>query len=385
MGRVQFFLAFACFASSMFNRVFDPLVPVLARELATSPDRVALLSTAFALPFGALQLIFGPLGDRIGRALVIRGCMLVITASGFASALAWGYDSLLVTRIVAGAASAGIFPATIALIGDRVPLEQRQGILSRMLGATIAGTLAGAIGAGLLVETLSWRGVLAVCAAFSAVGTAAILAVLPSERQRVAPAGVGLLMGFRRVFDNWKAPVCYTAVFGEGLFIFGLIPFVALLLEQRGEGGPAIAGLVLAGFPAGGILYSAVAPRLLTILGTGGMMAGGGFVACASLAVVAFGVPWQVEAGVFVMLGFGFYLLHNSMQVQATELSHQFRGSAVAMHGCSFMTGSAIGPIAYGAGLNAFGPTPTLFVAALGIAVVGTACGILLHPRRQDA
>lgn len=381
MGRLQYVLAFACFASSLFSRAIDPLVPLIARDLETAPERVALLSTAFALPFGLLQLAFGPIGDRVGRGGVIRVCMVLMTFGGLASAFAWGFGTLFALRVVCGVASAGIFPATIALVGDRVPLDQRQAVLSKMLAATISGTLFGAIGAGLLVDLVGWRGVFLVYAAVSTLAAAALFVVLPAERPHPDHPTAGVIEGFLSVLRNPRAKVCFTAVFFEGLAVFGLLPFVALLLEARGEGGPAIAGLVIAGFPLGGILYAAVAPRLVASLGTAGMMAGGGIVAALSLLAVAFGLPWQGDAIAFVFLGIGFYTLHNSMQVQATELSHNHRGSAIAMHGSSFMTGQALGPVIYGPGITTIGVFGTLATSALVIAVVGIACAILLGPR----
>ncbi|GGC69655.1 MFS transporter [Chelatococcus reniformis] len=383
MGRLQYILAFACFASSLFSRAIDPLVPLIARDLETAPERVALLSTAFALPFGLLQLAFGPIGDRVGREVVIRICMVAMTIGGLASAFAWGFGTLFTLRVVCGAASAGIFPATIALIGDRVALDQRQAVLSKMLAATISGTLFGAIGAGLLVDLVDWRGVFLIYTATSAVAAAALFAVLPAKQPHTDKPAAGVIEGFRSVLRNPRAKVCFIAVFLEGLAVFGLLPFVALLLEARGEGGPAIAGLVIAGFPLGGILYAAVAPRLVASLGTAGMMAGGGIVAGLSLLAVAFGLPWQGDAIAFIVLGIGFYTLHNSMQVQATELSAIHRGSAVAMHGSSFMTGQALGPVIYGPGFTTIGVFATLATSALVIAMVGIACAILLGSRAE--
>ena len=39
------------FATSLFSRAVDPIVPAIAADLGVTPERVALLSTAFALPF----------------------------------------------------------------------------------------------------------------------------------------------------------------------------------------------------------------------------------------------------------------------------------------------------------------------------------------------
>ena len=66
MNRVLAVVAGASFGSSMFIRMTDPLVPLVATEFEIAPATAALLGTAFALPWAAMQPILGPLGDLIG-------------------------------------------------------------------------------------------------------------------------------------------------------------------------------------------------------------------------------------------------------------------------------------------------------------------------------
>ena len=62
----------------------------------------------------------------------------------------------------------------------------------------------------------------------------------------------------------------------EAICLFGLMPYVAGLLPERGEARAAIAGLVLAGFGLGGIVYASSVSLLLGRLGERGLMLGGG-------------------------------------------------------------------------------------------------------------
>lgn len=378
LAGLQLWLAISCFSATLFVRAVDPLVPVIAADLSVSPGQVALLGSAFALPFGLMQLVWGPIGDRFGRSGVIRICMAIISAGGVASALWPSYDWQFLMRVVCGIASAGIFPATIALIGDRVPLEQRQAVLARMLGATITGGLAGAVGAGFLVGWLGWQGVFGLYGVVCAITTIAVMRVLPRGARPLAPPQHSVLDGFRAVLRNPRAAVCFSAVFCEGLFIFGLMPFVAVLLATRGQPDPVIAGLVIAAFPLGGIGYSLTAGRLTAWLGGTGLMAIGGMLAALALALFAMGLSWPFDLLAFIVLGFGFYSLHNSLQVQATELAPAFRGSAVALHGTSFMTGQALGPIMWAISLPALGDGAAILLGAGMIALVGAFCSIRL-------
>ena len=65
------------------------------------------------------------------------------------------------------------------------------------------------------------------------------------------------------------------------------------------------------------------------------------------------------------MLGFGFYTLHGSIQVQTTELSSTARGAAVSMHSFSFFVGHAGGPGAVRRELRLIGAPATMTVAGV--------------------
>ena len=57
----------------------------------------------------------------------------------------------------------------------------------------------------------------------------------------------------------------------------------------------------------------------------------------------------------FMLLGFGFYMLHAVIQIYASELAPAARGSAMALHSFFFFLGQAVGPVVYGAGLSSIG------------------------------
>src|ERR1700736_1049706 len=66
-SRAIMLLACAAFSSAAAFRVCDPQLPQLAEQFATSTGDAALVVTSFALAYGALQLIYGPFGDRYGK------------------------------------------------------------------------------------------------------------------------------------------------------------------------------------------------------------------------------------------------------------------------------------------------------------------------------
>src|SRR5215207_9499987 len=162
MNRVLYVVSLVTFATSLFTRAVDPVIPQIAASLWIEAATAALLSTAFALPYAVLQPLLGPIADVWGKARVMTACLLLLTLAGFASAMATSFAMLLALRMISGIVSGGIFPASMALAADLAPIGQRQVALSRILFAGMGGNLLGASLAGIVGDLIGWRGVFVV-------------------------------------------------------------------------------------------------------------------------------------------------------------------------------------------------------------------------------
>ncbi len=376
-------LACAGFGSTFALRSVEPLVGVLARDLASDVHTVALLSTAFALPYALIQPVLGPIGDALGKERVISACLAVLTLALLLCSFAPDLGALFGLRMLAGAAAGGCIPLSLALLGDRVPMERRQVAIGRFLVAAILGQLTGSTFAGLIEGLIGWRGVFAVTSAVAALGCAATLVGF-DRRERVParrPAFGQALARYRDILANPRARILFSAVFIEAIAIFGVFPHLAPLIEARGEGGPREAGLVLAGFAVGGLAYSALVGVLVRFLGLPRMLIGGGLICGGSLTVVGLAGTWQADCAALTAMGLGFYMLHNTYQTQVTEVAPSARASAVALHAFSFFCGQALGVAIIGQALLRLGQFGALAACALTILALGIATAIALGRR----
>lgn len=366
-------LAFAGFASTFAGRSIEPLVGVLARDLQSDPHTVALLSTAFALPYALIQPILGPVGDALGKERIIAICLAILTLALAGCAVTTNLDTLFVLRMIAGGSAGGVVPLALALMGDRIPIERRQVAIGRFLVAVILGQLSGSTFAGLIEGVIGWTGVFAITAAVAALGCGA--AWIGFDRRDAAaarrPEFRTAAARYRTILGNPRARILFGAVFIEAISVFGIFPHLAPLIEARGEGGAREAGLALAGFAAGGLLYSVSVGLLLRFLGMSRMLIGGGFICAGALVTLGLAGTWQLDCAALVAMGLGFYMLHNTFQVQVTEVAPTARASAVALHAFSFFCGQALGVAILGGALQSLGQGVSLGLCALVIAVLG--------------
>lgn len=380
-------LSLCGFSGALATRLLDPLITSIATDFNTTVSVVALLSSAFALPFGLSQPFLGPLGDAFGKAVVIKIAASVLGLCLIASALAPDLTVLFISRILGGMAAGGIMPVCMALIGDRFPLAIRQVAMSRYIGATLVGQLVGVSAGGLIAESIGWRGVLGCAAVLAVIAAGTAILMLPKAGE---PASSPLRAGdafarYRLVLSNPRSFVCFGIVFLEGLAIYGITPFIGELLQSRGAGGLREAGFVIGGLGIGGLLYASVVPIILRFANRPTMMAVGGAIAGAGLGGIGLEVAWGVQMASMIVLGFGFFLLHNSVQTEVTELAPSARASSFSLHAFSFFLGQALGPIAYGAALPTMGASISLAIGAVILAATGVAASRLLSaPRRSE-
>jgi predicted MFS family arabinose efflux permease len=261
-----------------------------------------------------------------------------------------------------------------------VPVGERQVGIARWLAIVIGGNLLGSAFAGAVGDLFGWR---AVFTAMSVLGFI-ILVVAIFGFRGLGGKGGGFdlsqtLPNYRAIFRNPLARFCFITVVIEAMFMYGLFPHLASLLEGVGDARASIAGIVIAGFGAGGAIYSVRVAWLLNRFGERWMMRLGGIIMGLCIAFVALRAPWPAQVADFVVLGLGFYMLHAVVQIYASELAPAARGSAMALHSFFFFTGQAFGPVFYKYGFAHIGVAPVLLFAGVMLALTGLMCGHYLR------
>lgn len=377
-------IALASFSASLSARALDPVLPHVAEDFGVTIATAAGFSAAFAFTFAVIQPVMGAAADLFGKARLMVVCLALLGVANVLGALSTSFPLLFATRILAGIGSGGVFPIALSLTSDLVGAEKRQVAIGRTLAGAMTGNLLGASASGLIGDLLGWRGVLAVLGLLVILASVAVaLGFRGAALARPPKTNLSALKhGYRTIFSNPNARICYSAVFIEGCCVLGLFPFVAAFLFDLGETSLSIAGIVIAGFAVGGLFYTMSVSRFLPRLGVKGMMIAGAAMVGLQLAVVAFGPGWKIQALSLLFMGWGFYMIHGCLQVFASELSVEARATALSLHSFFFFMGQTVGPIAYGFGIANLGKVPTLLIFAAVMVALGFTCARLLRQTR---
>jgi predicted MFS family arabinose efflux permease len=377
---VPVFLVFAAcaFASGFALRLADPIVLPIAGHFAITPTTAALLNTAYALPYALAQPFLGPIGDRFGKPRCIQVCVAGLAAMLALGAVVPTFGLLMATRIGAGIFAGGLIPLVLAGLGDTYAMSERQVMIGRMLFAIISGQMLGSMVSGFANDAFGWHSALVIGAGVGAVAAAVAWLGMPAGASAAASRDSGAFsVLYGRVLTNPKAPWLIGGVAVEGMFFYGLFPYMgellltAALVSPTGESIAAVTGLVLGAFGIGGLLYALSVRAFLRVFGVRRMCLIGSAAAAGCYGALAFVPTWWLAALAMFVAGISFYMLHNSMQTEATELAPSARGSAVALFACGFFIGQGLGPLVFGALLHGLGPRPALLAVAAVIVVLG--------------
>lgn len=370
-------LAIAAFASATSTRAADALLPLLATDFGTTPGGAAAVITGFALSYGLLQVIHGPLGDKFGKYRLICVTASISLLGTLACALAPTLEMLVFARFVAGATVGATIPLSMAWIGDVVAYDRRQPVLARFLIGQMAGTAFGAAAGGALGELFGWRGVFWLISALYVAVTVLLYAELrrnPLTRQAGSGAGSTLAASFVQMYGLLGRPwvrVILVTIFLEGALFYGALAFVPFHLHDHLGMGIGASGMTIILFAAGGVAYAAGSGRLVARLGERGLAVWGGVILLAAyLGIAAAPLPVYAMACLFAA-GCGLYMLHNTLQVNATQMAPESRGAAVALYALCLFSGQSVGVWLGGRLVDGAGTVPLFLVAAISLAVLG--------------
>ena len=155
----------------------------------------------------------------------------------------------------------------------------------------------------------------------------------------------------------------------EGFFFFAGGAFIGAFLHEQFGLGYASVGLLLACFGLGSLIYTNTAKFIVRALGERRMVIVGSLTIASCYLGFAFAQGWPVCVPIMIVCGFGFYIMHNTLQTLATELAPDARGTAVALFVFSLMIGQGAGVAFFGIIIDRFG-----YSAAFGLIAAALAC-----------
>jgi EmrB/QacA subfamily drug resistance transporter len=211
------------------NTILNVALPTLQAEFDASSSTLQWMVDSYLLVFAGLLLVFGTLGDRFGRKLALQAGVAIFGLASLGALVADSAGQVIAVRALMGVGAALIMPATLSILANVFPQEERGKAIGIWAALAAVGIGLGPLTGGLLLEWFDWSSVFLVNVPF---------------------AFVALLLGFRYVPESRDPRPAAFDVPGALLSTLGFTLLVYAVIEAPGEGwgsAPVLGMLAAAG------------------------------------------------------------------------------------------------------------------------------------------
>lgn len=371
-------LAFMAFWANGDNYAAAPLIIKIAEDLNITISVAALSATSYMLTFGFFTIIFGPLSDRYGKVKIINIAAFGTAIFSMLGAFAQDINYLLIVRGLNGAFAAGIFPVTMALVGELVPGKERQSTIGKVMGMMFLGGAAATLIGGTVAYFGSWRHVYFIYGVVEFI--IAVVMVIYLKRDVVVKTEQGLFTPYKEAFKSKRLVAIIAIIFVMGYAVFGTFTFLGEYLNQITDMSLVLIGLTLSSFGVGTVVGGKIAPKLRMKL-KGKYLLFFGVLGGISLLLIPVVTNVIVIAVLLFTFGFSFISLQSYLVMNAQNTLPNFRGTAMSLASFNMFVGGGIATIVNGRIIENGSISIIFIVAGILLSILGIISTLVLHKK----
>jgi Bcr/CflA subfamily drug resistance transporter len=330
--------------STLSLNMFLPALAHIARDMAVDYDVASLALGGYLAVTALVQMIAGPLSDRIGRRPVLLGALILFTIASLICAQAEDIRTFLIFRMLQGAIITG-YALSMAIIRDTVPERQAAGLIGYISMAMALAPMIGPVMGGVLDASLGWRAIFYAYAVAGLVMLGLVWADLGETRPRVQPSlRATSETGLHREPLFWAYSL--GSALSVGAFYTFLIGAPLVAADQFGVSSAALGfyiGSITGGFMLGSFLAGRYAPRIapVTMMLSGRLVAVFGLGLGLAITLAGHATP-LLFFGCTIFVGLGNGLTVPSCNAAAMSVRPEQAGRAAGWNGALIVTMGAV-------------------------------------------
>ncbi|WP_417627114.1 MFS transporter [Pararhodobacter aggregans] len=315
--------------------MFLPSLPAMTVALGTDEAGLALAVSGYMIFSAVLQLVIGPVSDRIGRRPVALAALLLYAGASLGAALAQSAGVFIAFRLAQAAIVAGTVMSA-AIIRDLYPPSEAAGRMGAVSASMALAPMLGPTIGGILDTYVGWRAVFGLYAALGGAGLLIAFLDLGETKQaggrKLRLTDYGALLAAPRY---WAFALCQAFSLGAFFVFVSGVPFVAHALWDLS---PAWIGAGIGSITGGYMLGSAVTARMAPRLGIHRLIVAGRIIpsVALSLALVLFllgAASPYLMFGATIFVGIGNGLTVANANTGALSVRPDLAGTAASLGG----------------------------------------------------
>ncbi|MFF9895065.1 MFS transporter [Streptomyces longispororuber] len=214
----------------MANTALTVAAPDMTRDLGLSSSDLQWVIDAYTVPYAALMLLFGAIGDKYSRRGALVLGLVVLSAGAGAGALSDSSTAVIASRAAMGVGAAMIMPATLSLLAATFPREERAKAITLWAATSGIAIAAGPLIAGVLLEDYGWASTFLIDIPVAAVAVVGAFVLVPPSKAAKA-AQIDYVGGLLSVI--WVGALIYMIIQGPN-FGWGTAAVTAAVVAAVG-------------------------------------------------------------------------------------------------------------------------------------------------------
>ena len=333
-------LGVAGFISAADNWFISPVLPAIASGFDVSISQAGAILTAYMIPYGVMQPVYGFLSDCRGKAKILQWIVLGLALGTIGCFAANSFWVLCFWRFVTGSFAAGIIAVSLALIGDTVPISERQKYVGMFGGIVFLGQGLSAGLGGVFAKYISWRISFAFFAV-AAVCTVFLLKKLPPGMSY--STGHNFFSEIKQVALSPKGKVIFPLSFFFGFLLLGLYSYLGAFLHEIVKLDYLQVGIVMMFFGFSCFLAGGQVGKLGQRIGQKKTVAVGGYLALLTTFLLTIFPCWEAGCLATISLGFSYTFIQSTLATIAFDVSSKSKGLPSALIGLGLFGGGGLG------------------------------------------
>lgn len=228
------------FMSTLDGSIVNVALPIMAKSLNVTSAGIQLVVTSYLITITAFILVFGRLGDILGKTKVFKFGIAIFTIGSLLCGVTGSLSILIIARVIQAIGAAGCMANSQGIITEVFPANER----GRALGITgtfvALGSLVGPPLGGFIVGAVSWEYIFLINVPIGFITLLLAFKILPKGDKSVTGKfdGVGALLFMLVIIPLFVAigkgqEIGFTQPVILLGFLITLISFIAFIIVEK--------------------------------------------------------------------------------------------------------------------------------------------------------
>lgn len=360
-------LGIMAFFANGDNYAVSPLLGNIASDLGLTISQASLSVTAYMLTFGLFTIIIGPLGDKYGKTKVINIAAFGTAIFSMLGAFSFNLPSLIFLRAMNGAFGAGIFPVTMALVGENSSDSNRQKSIGKVMGMMFLGGASATVVGGALAYFGSWRLVYFIYGLGELIIALIMVKVLP--KSEVSHGKIQFISVYKKALESKDLLKTVGTIFLVGFSVLGSFTFTGQLVGGRTGYNVFVVGLILTLFGIATVVGGRIAPKVRGRLKDKFLLVAG-ILGAISLFTIAKSANIILIGLGLIGFGLAFIAMQSTLVNAAQDKLPKLRGTAMSLASFCMFVGGAVGTNLNSIVLDKYGIGMVFIIASIAMVLV---------------